>query len=66
MTRVDYNETWEKLPDGSMRLIERVEHLVSDEELEPERLAALAQRPLASLSPTEKDQLLEDLIKRFF
>ena len=30
--RIDKNEVWEKLPDGSMRLIESVERVVSTEE----------------------------------
>lgn len=67
MTRTTYDELWEKQDDGSMLLVERTERVVSDEEIEaetrPERLQALANRPISSLTPTEKDQLLELLAK---
>lgn len=67
MSRIDYDETWEKQDDGSMKLVERVERVVSAEEIEVEtrlvRLRALVNRPVSSLTPTEKDQLLELVAK---
>lgn len=68
MTRTDYDELWEKLPDGSMKLVQRTARSVSDEEIEeerrPERLRALAARPVANLTSAEKDSLLEFLAQR--
>lgn len=67
MPRIDFDETWRKKDDGSMVLVERIERVVSDKEIEvetrPERLRALANRPIADLTPNEKDQLLELLVK---
>ena len=37
MPRTDYDETYEKQPDGSMRLIARVERTVDDEQLAREQ-----------------------------
>lgn len=69
MSRIDVDEVWEKRPDGTMNLISRVERVVSDEqearERRPDRLRAQASRPINSLTPIEKDELLELLIQEF-
>lgn len=60
MPRIDYDETWEKQPDGSMKLVERVERIVSDEELEkrkrPVRMRELAKKPVWTAA--ERDEVL--------
>jgi hypothetical protein len=33
MSRIDHDETWEKKPDGTMRLLSRVERIVTDEQI---------------------------------
>ena len=64
MARTDYDEVWEKQEDGSMKLLSRTERIVSDEELEPERLQELAAKPVARLTNPEKDELLGLLVKQ--
>ena len=68
MPRTDYDELWEKQPDGSMNLVKRTPRIVSDEEIEKEqrseRLRVLITRPVANLTPAEKDDLLEFLVER--
>ena len=68
MSRIDVDEVWEKQPDGSMKLLSQVERVVSDEEEErarrPDRIQALAARPITGLTPVEKDELLELLVQQ--
>ncbi len=63
MSRTDYDEVWEKQSDGSMKLVEQTERVVSDEEIEkerrPERLRELTKKSVADMTPAEKDDLLE-------
>lgn len=65
MPRTNYNETWEKQPDGSMKLVERVEQVVSDEEIareeKPARMRALAKKPV--WTPAERDEVLKALLE---
>ncbi|KKK56937.1 hypothetical protein LCGC14_3059520 [marine sediment metagenome] len=68
MPRTDYDELWEKQSNGSMNLVKRTSRIVSDEEIEKEqhseRLRVLITRPVANLTPAEKDDLLEFLVER--
>jgi len=68
MPRTDYDETWEKQSDGSMKLLSRVERVVSDKEIarmeRPARMRKLAEKPV--WIQAERDEVLRALLEERF
>ena len=66
MPRTDYDETWQKKPDGTMRLISRVERTVDDDQIareqEPLLLAALFAKQ--DWTPADLELAVRTIIRR--
>ncbi len=66
MPRTDTDETWEKLPDGSMQLVSATLREVSDEEIEKEDSPRLLEEldKKASWSAMNVEQAIRLLIRK--